>query len=128
MADTSKERRKRLDHERYMRNRDERLVKQYEYYIANRDEILAKVHERRSAEMLAKPQKVKFQFDDERRRAYHREWYRRNRSRKCNEEKNQNAQTAKADDARPVQTVSGTAKGCAKANGQTFGHRTGFAV
>ena len=58
------------------------VAKQHEYYIANRDEILAKVHERRSAEMLAKPQKVKFQFDAERRRAYHREWYRKNRSKK----------------------------------------------
>ena len=77
--ETSKERRKRLDHERYLRNREERLMKQHEYYIANRDEILAKVHERRSAEMLAKPQKVKFQFDDERRRAYYREYYRKHR-------------------------------------------------
>lgn len=80
--ESSSERRKKLDHERYMRNRDERLAKQHEYYIANRDDILAKVRERRSAEMQAKPPKVKFQFDVERRRAYHREWYRKNRCKK----------------------------------------------
>lgn len=35
--ESSSERRKRLDHERYMRNREERLAKQHDYYIANRD-------------------------------------------------------------------------------------------
>lgn len=44
--ESQQERRKRLDHERYMRNRDERIVKQHEYYVANRDDILAKVRER----------------------------------------------------------------------------------
>lgn len=82
MAETSKERRKRRDHERYMRNRDERIAKQHEYYIANRDDILAKAREKRSIEMLAKPQKVKFQFDVERRRAYHREWHRKNKGKR----------------------------------------------
>lgn len=80
--ESSSERRKRLDHERYMRNRDERLAKRHEYYIANRDDILAKAKERRSVEMLSKPPKVKFQHDVERRRAYHREWYRKNRCKK----------------------------------------------
>ena len=86
--ESSSERRKKLDHERYMRNRDERLAKQHEYYIANRDDILAKVRERRSAEMQAKPQKVKFKYDVERRRAYHREWYRKNKSKKIKQEQN----------------------------------------
>lgn len=103
--ESSSERRKRRDHERYMRNRDERLAKQHEYYIANRDDILAKVRERRSAEMQAKPPKVKFQFDVERRRAYYREWYRKNRCKK--NETTANLQTQAAD-TRHVQAQDGT--------------------
>jgi len=38
-------RRQQLDHERYLRQRDERLRKQREYYKANRDEILSRKHE-----------------------------------------------------------------------------------
>lgn len=34
MTETSKERRKRLDHERYMRNREARPKYQHEYYLA----------------------------------------------------------------------------------------------
>ena len=35
-------RRKRLDHERYMRNQEERQRKQREYYATHREEILYK--------------------------------------------------------------------------------------
>lgn len=122
------ERRKRLDHERYMRNREERLAKQHDYYIANRDAILAKVNEKRQAERLAKPQKVKFQFDVERRRAYNREWYRKNKNKKINEAQNQNAQSAKTNDARPIQKVSGTVKDYAKVDCQVGCRRTDIAV
>lgn len=126
--ESSLERRKRLDHERYMRNREERLAKQHDYYIANRDAILAKVNEKRQAERLAKPQKVKFQFDVERRRAYNREWYRKNKNEKINEAQNQNAQAAKTNDARPIQKVSGTVKDYAKADCQVGCRRTDIAV
>ena len=84
--ESSKERRKRLDHERYMSKREERLEKQRAYYQANRDVILDKVHKRRQEERLAKPQRVKFQFDTERRRAYNREWYRKNKNKKIKQE------------------------------------------
>jgi hypothetical protein len=40
--ETREERRKRLDRERYMRQRDERLVKQRKYYQQHREEILIK--------------------------------------------------------------------------------------
>lgn len=99
--ESQQERRKRLDHERYMRNRDERIAKQHECYIANRDDILAKVRERRRIEMLAKPAKIKFQFDAERKRAYYREWYRKNKEKR--NETTANHQT-QATDARHAQT------------------------
>lgn len=108
-----------------MRNRDERLAKQHEYYIANRDDILAKVRERRSAEMQAKPQKVKFKYDVERRRAYHREWYRKNRCKK--NETTANIQTQAAD-ARLIQTQNGTPANHTDAAKTAESHRTGIAV
>lgn len=111
-----------------MRNRDERLVKQHDYYIANRDVILDKVHKKRQEERMAKPQRVKFQFDTERRRAYNREWYRKNKNKKINEAQNQNAQAAKTNDARPIQKVSGTAKDYAKTDCQVGCRRTDIAV
>lgn len=40
MVEDSKERRKRLDHERYMRNREERLVKQRIYYREHRNQYV----------------------------------------------------------------------------------------
>lgn len=40
--ESASERRKRLDHERYMRNREERLARQHNYYIAKRTDILGK--------------------------------------------------------------------------------------
>lgn len=103
--ESSSERRKKLDHERYMRNRDERLAKQHEYYIANRDDILAKAHERRCAEMLAKPPKLKFQYDVERRRAYHREWYRKNRSKNRMQDEKATANQTQAAGIRKVQAA-----------------------
>ena len=39
------ERRKRLDHERYMRNREVRLMYQRAYYAANRESVIRKVME-----------------------------------------------------------------------------------
>ena len=42
MTEESKERRKRLDHERYLREREERLAKQRSYYQANKEEIREK--------------------------------------------------------------------------------------
>lgn len=93
------ERRKRLDHERYMRNRSERLAKQHDYYFANREEILAKKHEKQVRKVreagVVVDKVVKL-------RAYHREWYRKNRSRKNNETKIQIPNTATDIDARPV--------------------------
>ena len=44
-AETAKERRRMLDHERYMRNREERKKKQRAYYAANRERCRAKVKE-----------------------------------------------------------------------------------
>lgn len=41
----SRERRRMLDHERYLRQRDERLAKQRAYYREHRDEILSKKRE-----------------------------------------------------------------------------------
>ena len=51
------ERRKRLDRERYMRKRDERLVKQRKYYKQHREEILMKklLRVEREREKLLKP-------------------------------------------------------------------------
>lgn len=43
--ETAQERRKRLDHERYMRNRDKRLIKQREYYKEHREQVILKVKE-----------------------------------------------------------------------------------
>ena len=43
--ETAQERRKRLDHERYMRVRDERLIKQREYYEKHREQVILKVRE-----------------------------------------------------------------------------------
>ena len=39
-------RRKQLDHERYMRNRESRLKRQKEYYDMNRENILLRQYER----------------------------------------------------------------------------------
>lgn len=41
--------RKRRDHERYVRNRDERIRKQAEYYHTNREAILKRKHDTGSA-------------------------------------------------------------------------------
>ena len=49
MNDIARERRRRLDHERYMRNREERKKKQREYYTQNRDSILEKARKRKKA-------------------------------------------------------------------------------
>ena len=43
--ETAQERRKRLDHERYMRNRDKRLIKQREYYKEHGEQVKQKVKE-----------------------------------------------------------------------------------
>lgn len=43
--ESPQERRKRLDHERYMRNRDKRLIKQREYYKEHREQVILKVRE-----------------------------------------------------------------------------------
>lgn len=40
--ETARERRRRRDHERYMRHRDERRRRQREYYAANKAAILAR--------------------------------------------------------------------------------------
>ena len=83
--ESSSERRKRLDHERYMRNRSERLAKQHEYYIANRDEILAKKHEKQ----VRKIKDVGVVVDKvAKQRAYNREWYRKNKSKKYKKDSN----------------------------------------
>ena len=42
MTEESMARRKRLDHERYMCNREERQKKQREYYVLHREDILYK--------------------------------------------------------------------------------------
>lgn len=42
MSEEARIRRKQLDHERYMRNREKRLAKQREYYSIHREEILHK--------------------------------------------------------------------------------------
>lgn len=119
------ERRKRLDHERYMRNRSERLAKQHEYYIANCDKILAKKHEKQ----VRKMKEVGVVVDKvAAKRAYNREWYRKNKNKKINEAQNQNAQAAKTNDARPIQKVSGTAKDYAKTDCQVGCRRTDIAV
>lgn len=41
-TEEAKARRKRLDHERYMRNQEERQKKQRDYYSIHREEILYK--------------------------------------------------------------------------------------
>ena len=43
--ESPQERRKRLDHERYMRNRDKRLIKQREYYKEHGEQVKQKVKE-----------------------------------------------------------------------------------
>ena len=42
MNEDSKQRRKRLDRERYLRERDDRLLRQRAYYKENKEEILRK--------------------------------------------------------------------------------------
>jgi hypothetical protein len=42
MSEEARMRRKKLDHERYMRHREERLTKQRDYYSIHREEILYK--------------------------------------------------------------------------------------
>lgn len=43
MTEEAKQRRKQLDHERYMRNREERLRYQREYYAAHREQCKAAI-------------------------------------------------------------------------------------
>ena len=71
MIEDSKARRKRLDHERYMRRQEERKASQRAYYAANRDEILAK----KRAKTTPTREVLKYEFDVERKRAYHRAYY-----------------------------------------------------
>lgn len=73
MDDTARERRRRLDHERYMRNQEERKRKQREYYTRNKDSILKKASERRR-KVLGEGY-VKFEFDTERKKAYFKAYY-----------------------------------------------------
>lgn len=73
MIEDSKARRKRLDHERYLRHQEERKMKQHEYYIAHRDEILVKVSERRAKD---KPIYKKAVLNPEKEREYRRAYYR----------------------------------------------------
>ena len=42
MTEDARMRRKQLDHERYMRNRDERLKRWHDYYDMNRENIILK--------------------------------------------------------------------------------------
>lgn len=73
MNDIARERRRRLDHERYMRNREERKRKQREYYTQNRDSILEKAGKRRRK--VLDEGYVKFDFDTERKKAYFKDYY-----------------------------------------------------
>ena len=73
MNDIARERRRRLDHERYMRNREERKKKQREYYAQNRDSILEKARERRRK--VPDEGYVKFEFYTERKKAYFKAYY-----------------------------------------------------
>lgn len=76
-------RRKRLDHERYMRNREERKEKQRAYYREHRDELLAKVRLRRIG-MYTKPERGTEEIERarERKRARDREYYRKRTAKK----------------------------------------------
>ena len=48
----AKERRKRLDHERYMRHREERKAKQRAYYAAHREQCIQSVRESRRKRII----------------------------------------------------------------------------
>ena len=76
MTEESRLRRKRLDHERYLRHQEERKMKQHEYYIAHRDEILVKASERRTKDKpIYKKAVLNPEKEREHRRAYQRAYY-----------------------------------------------------
>lgn len=53
MSEESKTRRKALDHERYMRNRDERIAKQRAYYRQHRDRCILSVKRSKRKRFIA---------------------------------------------------------------------------
>ena len=59
MSEESVMRRKRLDHERYMRHREERTRKQREYYAMNRERCKAKVRECKERRWLREYERLK---------------------------------------------------------------------
>ena len=75
-AEHRRERRRLLDHERYMRERDVRKARQRAYYAEHREEILQKA---RLRSIDAPPRKAAVKKDV---RASKREWYYRNRKAK----------------------------------------------
>lgn len=78
MSEEAVIRRRQRDHERYMRNRAERLERQRAYYAANRDVLLGKVRLRRLG-LYEKPvvSEEQRQLALERKRARDREYQRR---------------------------------------------------
>ena len=76
MTEESRLRRKRLDHERYLRHQEERKKKQHEYYLAHREEILVKVHEKRMKDKpIYKNTILNPERERENRKAYQRAYY-----------------------------------------------------
>ena len=76
MTEESIIRRKRLDHERYLRNREQRLAQRREYYIAHKAEILACVRLRRLGLYERPPIDEKAREErKERKRQYDRRYY-----------------------------------------------------
>ena len=69
-----------LDHERYVRNKEERKERQREYYRTHREEILARVRLRRLG--LYEREESDEDAARERKRERDREYYRKNRERK----------------------------------------------
>lgn len=59
MTEAARERRKRLDHERYMRSREERKERQRAYYAANRERCKAKVRECQERRWLREYERLK---------------------------------------------------------------------
>lgn len=99
MSEESIIRRRRLDHERYLRHREERKRCQREYYFAHKDEILAAVRLKRlGLYVRPQPSEKSRERAKERKKEYDRAYYWAHRERilqKAREKREEKINSAK---------------------------------